>query len=113
MDYKIAISPDLDVEIVEFVSIWNQSPECNKFADAQLIQLSSESYLPIDPDTVREGLIFLGGVASTIAIDVMKDIIKDQLTKLINKKLPKEPDIEVNSIEQPDGSFLIVVTEKE
>jgi hypothetical protein len=62
---------------------------------------------------IKEGLIFLGGVGSAIAVDVLKDLIEQQLIAYLKKKFPSQPSVEVKSIEQLDGSYLLVVTERE
>lgn len=65
MDYRIAISPELETDPEEFVSAWNDAPECREIAAAKLEKAPAESFM--DPGTV---LAFLGGIAATVATDV-------------------------------------------
>jgi len=70
----------------------------------------------VDPATLEGYAIFLAGVGSTILVDVLKDLIKNQITELIEKKLGKKqsaPAIEVLIIEQKADKPLIVVKEHE
>lgn len=78
MDYQIALSPEIDVDVEEFVSAWNNEDKCREAADAQLKEAGSVSF--VEPGTMA---IFLGGVAAKFAIDVFKDFVKEQVIKII------------------------------
>jgi hypothetical protein len=114
-DYQIAISPELDISPEEFVSAWNDNQESLRAARAELADDPSKRFA-IDPATLEGYAIFLAGVGSTILTDVLKDLIKNQITELIEKKLGKKqsaPAIEVLIIEQKAERPLIVVKEHE
>ncbi len=49
MDYRIALSPELDVNAEELVSAWNTSSECQKIAKAETVQASAQSFF--EPST--------------------------------------------------------------
>jgi hypothetical protein len=65
--------------------------------------------LPIDPATA---LVFLGGVAVTIATDVIKNLITELLKKKLLKAAPQAPPaVEIVVIEHtPDTRLLVVKT---
>jgi len=104
MDYRIALSPELDVNAEELVSAWNGSSECQKIAQAETVQASAKSFF--EPNTA---IIYFGGVLTSIAVSVIKDLIKDKIKALIKEKNAKKKAPEVDSVRQPDGSYLIIV----
>ena len=117
MDYHIAFAPDLDVSSQDFVAAWNDTPECRALAEAQLTTQPPQGF-PLDPQLVQQGLVLLtgaAGVAGGLALDALKDAVKDKLTEYLKRKLEeplsKKPSIQVESIRQPDGAYLLVVTE--
>ena len=116
MDYHIAFAPDLDVSSQDFVAAWNDTPECRALAEARLIPQPPQGF-PLDPQLVQQGLVLLtgaAGVAGGLALDALKDAVKEKLTEYLKRKLEplsKKPSIQVESIRQPDGAYLLVVTE--
>ncbi len=104
MDYRIALSPELDVNAEELVSAWNTSSECQKIAKAETVQASAQSFF--EPSTA---IVYFGGVLTSIAVGVIKDLIKDKIETLIKEKDAKKKAPEVESVLQPDGSYLIIV----
>ena len=114
MDYHIAFSPDLGVNPHDFIAAWNDAPECRALAEARLVPQPPQGF-PIDPQLVQQGLVLLSGaagVAGGLALDALKDVVKDKLTDYLEKKLSRKPAIEVDSIRQPGGAYLLVVTEE-
>ncbi len=61
MDFQIALSPDLDIGANEFISAWNDEPNCKEAARAELAESSAASFM--EPGTA---MAFLGGVAVTL-----------------------------------------------
>lgn len=104
MDYRIALSPDLEVKTEELVAAWNESSECRKIAAAETEAASTKSFL--DPNTA---IAFIGGVLGKVAVDVIKDLLKERVKALIEKKFAKKKEVEVESVRQPDGSYLIIL----
>ena len=83
MDYPLAISPDLTIDAEEFASAWNKDSKSKGMAQASAVGAGKESYPFIDPAMIHQGLIFLAGVAGTVALDVVKDVVKDRITKFL------------------------------
>lgn len=113
MDYHIAFAPGLGLSPQDFVAAWNETPECRALAEAQLIIQPSQDF-PLDPRLAEQGLVLLAGAAGMaggLALDVLKDLVKDKLTEYLKRKLSKKPSIKVESIRQPGGAYLLVVTE--
>ena len=111
MDYHIAFAPYLGLNSQDFITAWNDTPECRALAEAQLTTQPPQGF-PLDPQFVQQGLVLLAGVAGGLALDVLKDVVKDKLTEYLKQKLSKKPSIKVESIRQPGGAYLLVVTEE-
>jgi hypothetical protein len=113
VDYQIALDPDLGVSAEEFATAWNQAPTCRKLAEAQTSTLSPKSY-PLDPQLIQQGLVLLSGAAGAagaLALDALKDAVKDKLTDYFKEKLSRKPSLKVEAVRQPDGAYLLVVKE--
>ncbi len=110
MDYPLAISPDLQIDAKEFTSAWNQQPESSKIAHAQMATAAKESYPFITPEMINQGLVLLAGVAGTIAIDVVKDVIKERISKMLSARFGSKalPPFEVIVIQPGDKTMIIV-----
>ena len=109
MDYQVVFSPDLGRSTHTFISAWNYDPECRNIAQAKPLHGAPANF-PIDPGTA---LVFLGGVAVTIASGVITDLVSELLKKKLWPAPPASalPGIEVVVIEQaPDKRLLVVKT---
>ena len=114
MDYHIAFSPDLDVNSRDFIAGWNETPECRALAEARLVPQPPQGF-PIDPQLLQQGLVLLSGAAGVVgglALDAVKDVVKDKLTEYLEKKLSRKPALQVDAIRQPGRAYLLVVTEE-
>lgn len=98
MNYQIALSPDLGISPEDFVSTWNESPDCRSVADARMEAGTQRSFDPLTAGALLIGLV------SGIATNALYDLIKNALVK---KGVRKQ--VEFTQIEQPDGSRIIVV----
>jgi hypothetical protein len=110
MDYQLVISPNLKIDVKEFVSSWNQDPESKIIAQADTKEGTAQGFPMVDPELLRQGVVFLAGVASTVALDVLKDLIKIRITKFLENKSSSEktaPKLEVAII--PTGEAPIIV----
>ena len=113
MDYQIVLAPELGLNAQDFVSAWNDTPDCRDLAEARLSTQPPQGF-PLDPQLVQQGfalLIGAAGAAGTLALDALKDAVKEKLTAYLKQKLSKKPAIKVESIRQPGGAYLLVVTE--
>ena len=111
MDYSIAISPDLGIDAEEFSAVWNEDPASRNIGRAEMTEESLEKYAVLDPEMIRQGLVFLGGVASTIAVDVLKDLIKERIKKIFSDRAGSKttaPSIEIIMIPHRDRHMVIV-----
>ena len=99
-------------EANEFIEGWNQQTQTSQLATAS--QQHSKSPLeafPLDPQQVP---IFLGGVAGGIAVDVVKDTLKEFISDLLKRKRnQRAPKLRVEAVRQPGGAMLLVVHEEE
>jgi hypothetical protein len=111
MDYPIAIDPNLDLDLDDFIAAWNATPECRALAEARLIPQPPQGF-PLDPQMVQQGLVLLSGaagVAGGLALEALKDAVKEKLTEYFKEKLSREPAIKLESVRQPGGAYLLVV----
>jgi len=106
VNYYVALSPDLEICKSEFVTSWNESPECVDVALAETKEATQESFA-IDPALLGEGLIYLAGVGSTIAVGVLKDLIKDFIERKLAKK-GEALNVVVIVIEKSDIPLVVV-----
>ncbi len=114
MDYTIAFAPELDVSSEDFVAAWNGAAECRAVAEARLGHQPPQGF-PLDPQLVQQGLVLLSGaagVAGGLALDALKDAVKDRLTAYFEERLSRKPALKVDAVRQPGGAYLLVVTEE-
>ncbi|HEY6406710.1 MAG TPA: hypothetical protein VIY29_04490 [Ktedonobacteraceae bacterium] len=102
MEYQLALSPDLGLSSADFVTAWNEAPDCRTAAEARLTSSSKGTY---DPLLLAGIITLLSTVASGVLTNVISDLIKQRLEK---KGVHKQ--VQVQQLEQPDGSHLLVVT---
>ena len=57
-DYKITISPDLEINATDFVTAWNDTANCREVAKAQLETSAAVDY---DPLLAGAAAVFLSG----------------------------------------------------
>jgi hypothetical protein len=108
MDYQIVLSPEFQINPDAFLSAWNDDVDCRAIALAERLDQPPAGFF-IDPGTV---LIFLGGVATTIATGVVTNV----LSKLLERQFfPKEPQpaCEIVVMPQAPGTQLLVVKGQE
>jgi hypothetical protein len=106
MQVQIVLAPDLAINVDEFITDWNAAPQA--LARAERGDAATVAY-PLDPQW-QHALVFLAGVASTITIDVLKEVIKTQVNGyLARQRKPQPQPITVNAVPQPDGAVLLVV----
>ena len=110
MDYKIALSPDLNIDSHDFVSMWNSDPKSADAGKAQEIEQKEEAYgLPLD-----QALILLQTVAGAIALDLVKDLIKDTIKSIFHKQRNEElGHISINIINNYEGQIVVVTPGQE
>src|SRR5262245_6737975 len=104
MDYQIVLSPEFEINPDAFRSAWNDDVDCRGIALAERVDQPPAGF-PIDPGTV---LIFLGGVATTIATGMVTNLINKLLERKFFNQDPK-PDSEIVVIQQAPGTQLLVV----
>jgi hypothetical protein len=111
MNYRIALSPELPLDTQDFVTFWNETEACRALAEARVSTAQPKGF-PLDPALLQQGLVLLVGAAGGLALNALQDALQEQLTAYFKEKLSPKPRIKVNSIRQPDGSYLLVVTEE-
>lgn len=118
MDVQLVIDPDLPADACEVVDAWNAAPEARALAHAQLVAQPPVGF-PLNPELVQQGLILLvgaagaaAGAAATLTLEALKDAVKARLTEVFREKLARKPRIKVDTVRQPGGGLLLVVTEE-
>jgi len=117
MDYTLAISPDLEIGAEEFAAVWNQDTTSRDIAQATSAGASTEKYIGLDPALIRQGLVFLAGIASTIALDVVTGLIKDRIMKILSGRASTNttttPPFEVVVVQSGDKPIIVVTAKAE
>jgi len=72
-DSKIIFSPDLEINAADFVSAWNETPNCCEVAKAQLETSAAVDY---DPLLASAAAVFISGVAVGMTTNALYDMIK-------------------------------------
>ena len=108
MDYQIVLSPEFNINPDAFLLAWNDDVDCRDIALAERVDQPPAGF-PIDPGTV---LIFLGGVATTIATSVLTNLINKLLERKFFNKEPK-PAFDIVVIQHAPGTQLLVVKGQE
>ena len=106
-DYQVSFSSQLKVNPKDLVTIWNETQECRAVAKAEL---KSEKF---DPGSA---FVILGGIAAGVATGMIYDLIKLAAKKLFEKLGFSEErinSVEVQVIDNPDGSRIVVIVIKE
>ncbi len=107
MQVQIVFAPDLALNVDEFISEWNATPQTQALAQAARGDAAVVAF-PLTPE-MQHALVFLGGVASTITVDVLKDLIKTQITEWMARRKAQPQPISVTSERQADGAYLLIV----
>ena len=116
-EFKIAFSPDLQINTSDFVTAWNDAFNCREVAEAKLDEMAVTDY---DASTAKV-LALLGVFAIGVTTNAIYDLIKTTVVNLPGvqetlsiKNLPQNSDfIDIQQIEQPDGSKLLIIIVKE
>src|SRR5438874_2119432 len=108
MQVQIVLAPDLALNADEFITEWNATPQTQALARAARGDAAAVAF-PLTPE-MQHALVFLSGVAGGITVDVLKDVIKTQITEFITRQRKAQPKpIQVDAVPQPDGAVLLVV----
>jgi hypothetical protein len=116
-DYKITFSPELEINTEDFVSAWNDTPNCREVAEAQLETSAVVDYDPLLAST----MVFISGIAIGMTTNALYDMLKQivlkqaSVQKLLEKRGGQKNTevIEIKTVQQSDGSSLLVVVLKE
>ena len=108
MDYQIVLSSEFNINPDAFLSAWNDDVDCRDIALAERVDQPPAGF-PIDPGTV---LIFLGGVATTIATGCGNQLNQQAAgTEILCQR--EEARFEIVVIQQAPGTQLLVVKGQE
>ena len=110
MDYKIALSPDLNIDSSDFVLLWNSDPKSVEIGKAQKTEFKKEGF-GLSPD---QAFILLQTVAGSIALDLVKDLIKDKIKSFFQKQgLERQSQVSFNIINNYEGQIIVVTPVQE
>jgi hypothetical protein len=114
-DYKITFAPELNLSATDFAESWNSLESCRQVTEAKT-ESATQSDFALGEIAIIASLSFVGGLAADVLKDLVKDAVKDAIAKYVKKTqqathpaLPALENIEVQQIEQPDGTKLLVV----
>jgi len=115
-DYQIRFDPRLEINPADFVAAWNDSSDCKAITEAQV-----DSSTAVDFDSsAAKVLTLLGGIAIGVTTNTVYDLIKSTVINLptvqktSTQTLPVRSEfVDIQQIEQPDGTKLLIVILKE
>lgn len=111
MQVQIVLAPDLALNVDDVIAAWNSTPQTQALARAARGDSAAVAF-PLTPE-MQHALIFLAGVAGTITVDVIKDVVKTQITDFLARQRKAQPKaVKVDTVPQPDGAVLLVVHEE-
>ena len=103
MECLLALAPDLDIGVSDFVAAWNDDPASRALARAG----TTGQGVAFDPSL---GVIALSA-ASTIALGVLTNFLTDWIKAQVAKRRPASREqVQVIQVRQPDGTPILVVT---
>jgi hypothetical protein len=106
---KIVFSKELSIDPNEFVTLWNNTPECRDIAEARLSQLAKTQFA--DPSLLAGAIEFTAGA---IAGGILHDSVKGGIKICIAKIKETVIAIKYKDIKQSDGGMITkVLTEKD
>ena len=90
--------------------MWNSDPKSLDAGKAQEIKHSKEAF-GLPPD---QAIILLQTLAGAIALDLLKDLIKDKIKSIFQKQSPeKMGKISINIINNYEGQIIVVTPDQE
>ena len=101
MNYQIALDPRLDLSPAEFVTAWNETPECLAAGKADAATAINKGF---DPALATAVATVVSSVMAGIAANIFYDLIKDALAR---KGVTQRT--EIIEVTQPDGTRLVIV----
>ncbi len=112
-DYKIILSPDLDITPEEFADAWNESTKTRDLAEANVTSPQGTSFEPI---TIAFILVTIGtGIAVGVISEQINEVIKkirekhsQQKKQETESKEASEP-IHIQITEKRDGTRIVAV----
>lgn len=104
MHSQIVLASEFQIDPHAFLAAWKDDADCRGVAVAERVDQPPAGY-PMDPGTV---LIFLGGVATTIATEMLASLTITLLKKKLFKE-EKKPAVKIVVIQQAPGTRLLVV----
>src|ERR1700686_517738 len=101
MEFQLALPDDLGLSPANFVTAWNESSDCRTVALATLASSTSAHYYPF----LIGGLAVLSSVGIGVGTNAIYDLIK---SVFIKKGIHKH--MQFTTVDQPDGTHILVVT---
>jgi hypothetical protein len=113
-DYKITFAPELNISAADFAESWNTLEQCRTVAEATTETATQQDFELISAG-VLAGLTFVAGIAATALNELIKQTIAEYFKKrqAANNPPPTPTAIEIQQIEQPDGTKLLIVLIKQ
>ena len=105
MDYQVILSPELSITPEAFIAEWNADPACRDTALAARVDAPPAGY-PLDAGTA---LVFLGGVAMTLATGVITNLISDLVKQKFFTTAQPPSSVDIVVMNHVPGTPLLVV----
>jgi len=127
-EIKVIFSRELEIDLAEFIEVWNNTPECREIAQAQLTQQARTQFAVVPPEVVE---FLFGAVVGGAFYEILRQGIDLCISKLKSKQKnalstrektetendkPTKPDeqetrtpLKYKELKQEDGTTIIKV----
>ena len=110
MNYKIVLSPDINITANDFIDLWNQSEDYQKIAIAQSIEAKASTFMDLSFVEPAVVISFIGGILSKATADFLSKVLTNFFEKLLLKE-KNSNNYEIIKVEK-NGECIFVVKEK-
>lgn len=111
-DYKITFAPELNLTAADFAESWNSIEQCRELSEAKTETVAQGQF-----DFGATILVALGGIVLKVTTTALEEYVKHAIAEQFKKRqqanIPEPERIEIQVIDQPNGSKLLVVVLKQ
>ncbi|MCX7098948.1 MAG: hypothetical protein NTV43_13680 [Methylococcales bacterium] len=112
-DYKITFAPEVNLTAADFAESWNSIEQYRELSTAQTETVAQGQF-----DFGATALVVLGGIALKVTTTALEEYVKQAIAAHFKKPqqattpAPAPERIEVQVMDHPDGTKLVVVVLK-
>jgi len=117
LDYQLVFAPELGINSADFVTEWNNTPNCRQQGEAKLDTSTQRPASMVEPTAMTTSAVLVS-FAMGIGVHAVYDLVKPATLKVVqrtstSKSTAHYSDVELQEIPQSDGDQILVVKIKE